>query len=433
MGFRKKGYQSLRCLYLNLVLLMVSPIQILHAEDFKLVAKIGKMIGKVQVQRSGKRAEASQGMILLPKDIIITGVNSATRIDFVDGGRQAVGAESQLSLENLVVQTDGDRTSLIGVYNLIEGKTRFLFKPHQNKDFSKIKTNNAVLGIRGTDLSVKKHKDNRTDVLVYEGKVTASNASHPDKSVDILPNQATVVQKDLPPVKPFEVDSKALKKEEFSEVVPESVERQMEEQTPPSQSPLTLQLGAHAIGFTNFSRSTSERKWPGEGVSFQLGLNSNELSSRFLGFVTFGEARSPDSGSGPGGYQNPTHRLELSAAGLGFGLTLPLTRRWWLVPQLGLGIGGWKARENGSPNHSQQNDSNPARVAIGAQSSESPPQERVPEDEGKIRGALRLGVQVEWKIWEFLGVGFQYHSLRFGGPERRKWVELGAVLQLHLF
>jgi hypothetical protein len=33
----------------------------------------------------------------------------------------------------------------------------------------------------------------------------------------------------------------------------------------------------------------------------------------------------------------------------------------------------------------------------------------------------------------FLGVGVQYHSLRFGGPERRKWVELGAVLQIHLF
>jgi hypothetical protein len=168
-----------------LYLLALLPMQAFAAK----VALVKLIRGEVVVVNSGQTQKLIIDDWVENGSVIKTSEKSFVKLIFLDKSQMNVGPASEMKIENF-----SDKDS--GVIDLVKGKIRSQvtkdYLQIQDKDKSKlfIKTNNAVLGVRGTDFLIASNGKN-TSTILFEGEVvfnrlTDSAASSPEKLEEIV-------------------------------------------------------------------------------------------------------------------------------------------------------------------------------------------------------------------------------------------------------
>ncbi len=169
----------------------------------KNVAVVKLLRGEVDVVNVGKTTRLKDGDWVVDGSVIKTAEKSFVKLVFTDKSQMNMGPSSEMRIEKF---TDKDAS----VIELVKGKVRSQvtkdYLQIQNKDRSKmfIKTQNAVLGIRGTDFMVSTNGINTATVL-FEGEVVFNKIDSPgslstekleqivDSGVRIMPGEFSVM------------------------------------------------------------------------------------------------------------------------------------------------------------------------------------------------------------------------------------------------
>lgn len=170
------------------------------------VAKATLLRGEVELLTLGKTSKLKKDDWVEDGAVVKTAEKSFVKLMFVDKSSMNIGPNSEMRIENF---TGKDA----GVIDLVKGKIRSQVTKdylQMDKDKSKlfIKTQNAVMGIRGTDFMISTNGVNTTAVL-FEGDVKFNNATRDemasgkledivDRGVPIYPGEFSVVERDRP-------------------------------------------------------------------------------------------------------------------------------------------------------------------------------------------------------------------------------------------
>ena len=115
---------------------------------------------------STKAVKLTKGLVLNSDASVYANKKSFAKIKLSNGSVLTVGPESKVVIES----TEKDKTSMV---SLLTGKIRAnVEKDPQNKKKVLVKTQSAVMGVRGTDFQATfNHGTQRTSLLTYEGEV----------------------------------------------------------------------------------------------------------------------------------------------------------------------------------------------------------------------------------------------------------------------
>ncbi len=138
-----------------------------------------------QGQQTAKRI----GDAVLHNEVFETWKESRALLEFIDGSRLALGANSKVVIDDFVF--DPAQVKGNALINLTAGTLRFVTgqMPHGGVV---IKTPTATLTLRGTDVSVHVHPDGTTDATVQAGLVEAHNDLNGD-TTNLLPGEGTTL------------------------------------------------------------------------------------------------------------------------------------------------------------------------------------------------------------------------------------------------
>lgn len=133
------------------------------------VAIVKLIRGNVDVLTIGKTTRLEVDNWVTEGSVVKTGDKSFVKLIFVDKSQMNVGPNSEMKIETLSGKDSG-------IIDLIKGKIRAQvtkdYLQMQNKDKSKlfIKTQNAVMGVRGTDFMISTNGATTSTVL-FEGEI----------------------------------------------------------------------------------------------------------------------------------------------------------------------------------------------------------------------------------------------------------------------
>lgn len=187
------------------------------------VAVVKIMRGTVEVLTMGKTTALKVDKWVNEGDIVKTSDKSFVRLVFVDKSLMNIGPNSEMKIEKF---SDKDA----GVINLIKGQIRSQvtkdYLQIKDKNASKlfIKSNNAVMGIRGTDFMITTN-EKTTSTILFEGEVVfnkseTNNVTDPrqledivDRGVKLHPGEFSVVdQNQVAPTIPSKLNVHQLEK-----------------------------------------------------------------------------------------------------------------------------------------------------------------------------------------------------------------------------
>lgn len=133
-----------------------------------LIAKALKVRGNVTVLIPGamKATKLKEGDMLKKDSSILVNGRGFTKVKFINDSTVTLGPNSKMIVE----MDEKKETSLV---NLVSGKLRAAVKKDKKNDKKfLVKTNSAVMGVRGTDFQVSYDpKAHRASLLTYEGRV----------------------------------------------------------------------------------------------------------------------------------------------------------------------------------------------------------------------------------------------------------------------
>lgn len=188
----------------------------------KEIASVKKLRGDVKmVDLDGSEGKLGKDSFVTAGSKVVTGKRSFVQIVFTqDKSTMNIGPNSQMVIEKF----GGDQA---GVIHLVKGKIRS--EVSKAKDYFKtggeqkskmfVKTQNAVMGIRGTDFMITSNGENTAAVL-FEGKVKFNRLDNVsmtdanqleavvDRGENIKPREFSVVEKNLPPTVPSIMNTK---------------------------------------------------------------------------------------------------------------------------------------------------------------------------------------------------------------------------------
>jgi hypothetical protein len=145
--------------------------------------------------KAGAQRDAQIGDILNTGDTLKTGSDGQTELD-----QKGVTIKiAHNTVFTLMERQDGGKTS--SVVSVALGSIKFRYDKITGTE-PKIRTNGAIAGVRGTELSVFSGADGSTLIAVDSGLVTVESEG---KSVDLAANQAVDVPLGKPPGDPFTV------------------------------------------------------------------------------------------------------------------------------------------------------------------------------------------------------------------------------------
>ena len=195
-------FSIITCLFF--LVLFIQPVA---AEEVELELEMGL----VKIMRAGEALvfkEKGSKIPLLLKDEIQTGANSKAQIR-LPGKDETIklGSRSFFGLDNLTE----DQTQV----SLLTGKGQFKVTPRKSarkplrqkgkrRNRFKIRTVNAVVGVRGTEF-VLGTSGSQTNLLTISGLVTIAPVEAPEIEVEVPENQASQVQQGLAPTPPIPV------------------------------------------------------------------------------------------------------------------------------------------------------------------------------------------------------------------------------------
>jgi hypothetical protein len=136
------------------------------------VGRFVQVTGKVDLLKQGKEpAQAAKEQAAVEtNDVIQTHPGAKAQIKFIDDSSIIISPESRLKIENFVLQEDKNQRN--AVFYFFQGIIRFTVNRIYNlkePDFI-IKTDTAILGVRGTDgMSIKSQAD--VFLFVFQGMV----------------------------------------------------------------------------------------------------------------------------------------------------------------------------------------------------------------------------------------------------------------------
>ncbi len=167
------------------------------------IGKIAGLEGRVWIVRAGQTIPARLSMRVEQGDEIRTGENGKCKVLFNDDTLLKIGESSAVDLTKYVVKPAED--TRVSTLKLLFGRVRAVitrfFSSYNSRFF--IQTPNAVTGVRGTDFFVG-YENNRTEVYVFDGKVTVANLLGEAKREIVLTfDSATRIEGANPPVEPF--------------------------------------------------------------------------------------------------------------------------------------------------------------------------------------------------------------------------------------
>ena len=142
------------------------------------VARVLHLRGEAQLLRPGAAATPmAEGMNLQAGDRLQTGPASSLSLRFADGSRLLLGADSLLSLEQLLVQGRGALTNT--QLRLEQGGADSRVEPGATvPPRYELRTPSLNLGVRGTEFRVQAEAG-RTAVQVLAGRVAAGSGTRP--------------------------------------------------------------------------------------------------------------------------------------------------------------------------------------------------------------------------------------------------------------
>lgn len=210
---RYRGVVTLVVLLLSLVLSAVLPPVVSGQDQFVGNVKLVESKDPAQnprIVRTGYSAilNAKPGDAVFLGDTVKTAEDVKAHIQLSDGSTVIVAPNSSVQMKGYLVDREqGTRNS---VMKTLKGTIRFViskaFKPHAGGSDIKwrdssvtIETQNAVAGVRGTDLAVTSG-ENTTEIAVLEGAVSVkSSSASVNGSIMLGADQATSVKKGKSP------------------------------------------------------------------------------------------------------------------------------------------------------------------------------------------------------------------------------------------
>jgi len=150
-----------------LALLLTLPAGELHAQAAGEAVAVSGSVSASGPQ--GSRALVAGAPVYMG-DTIDTGVFGEAQIVFTDETRLAIAPGSQVLLDAYVMQTPTTTSSF--VVNAARGAFRFI-SGNSNSNAYQVATPTATIGIRGTAFDVSDRTAQRTNALLYDGRITA--------------------------------------------------------------------------------------------------------------------------------------------------------------------------------------------------------------------------------------------------------------------
>src|SRR5690606_31022450 len=153
------------CVLIFFILLSIASA---WAEEQK-VAVVKLLKGEVDVLNMGKTTKLKAEDWVEAGAVVKTAEKSFVKLVFIDKSQMNIGPNSEMKIESFSGKD-------AGVIDLVKGKIRSQvtkdYLQMKDKDRSKlfIKTENAVMGVRGTDFMISTNGKN-TSVVLFEGEV----------------------------------------------------------------------------------------------------------------------------------------------------------------------------------------------------------------------------------------------------------------------
>ena len=111
--------------------------------------------GTVQIEREGKRMDATVGMPVRTADVLVTGAGSSVGITFSDNSLVSVGPNSVFAIDKYRFDTTTHAGEFEG--SLRKGRLAAVSGKmvKQSPDAMKVRTPAAIMGVRGTEFIVQ--------------------------------------------------------------------------------------------------------------------------------------------------------------------------------------------------------------------------------------------------------------------------------------
>ncbi|KAB8029785.1 FecR family protein [Fluviispira multicolorata] len=180
--------------------------------DDEEIGRVENVIGIAEIVNKETRTPIEKDLPVHPSDTIVTKDKSLVKILFFDGADIILYDNSELKIKEYKFKLDSNKKNLSGVFEDIKGKIRFFVKPDKNVENDvKYKTNNAVMGIRGTGGVIVAQGLEKTQLVVTSGTVDFSNPAAPNKIIQVKENQWGEMRGEKPPAPPKPVTPELIK------------------------------------------------------------------------------------------------------------------------------------------------------------------------------------------------------------------------------
>lgn len=129
--------------------------------------------GSVEVKTSdGELLPADFGMRLNTGDVVITGLDGFCELEVGDGSVVTIQPDTAFSIQEAVLGDSEPET----VFSIVKGQVGFRFDRLAGKE-PRIRSGNAVAGIRGTEFTVLAGSDGRSLFVISDGLVEVSSGA----------------------------------------------------------------------------------------------------------------------------------------------------------------------------------------------------------------------------------------------------------------
>ena len=135
------------------ILMIAGAIPAAHAAD-SFVGSIKTVQGSALIQRASGSLPGSEGLHLLPHDVLHTGADGRLTFILRDGTRISLGVNSEMSIDQFVYEPAQNKYALVlvlakGIVAYVSGKIA-KFSPESVK----LQTPVGIIGVRGTRFAV---------------------------------------------------------------------------------------------------------------------------------------------------------------------------------------------------------------------------------------------------------------------------------------
>jgi hypothetical protein len=135
-------------------ILLTLPLALLAQVAQPIAGSVKKVTGDAVLRRGGARMPVTEGMHILPHDVLETPADGSVGIILHDGTRVAMGANTTLEIDRFVYEPSDGKLGLLlrlvrGAMVYVSGKIAQF-----SADSVRVETPVGVVGLRGTEIAI---------------------------------------------------------------------------------------------------------------------------------------------------------------------------------------------------------------------------------------------------------------------------------------